>query len=146
MILKQTTNIKDLTLKNQNTEHKIQLQEMALKQQKDKFQTMQDKLESLTNTTQGRLITQDEKLTHLCEQATTGTFASIVKNANEKAIEHTTQEHHVKANVDVNERNEREKCNMNVMIRGLSKKGNETVFTLNASISNFLPNTLVCKM
>ncbi|MCO5586432.1 hypothetical protein L7F22_040372 [Adiantum nelumboides] len=112
---------------------------MAIKQQEDKLQTMQDKLESLTNTTQDRLITQDEKLTHICEQATSdvGTWANIVKNANGNAMEHIAQEHHVKADVDVNERNEREKRAMNVMIRGLSEKDNETVFTLNASISDF---------
>ncbi|MCO5574127.1 hypothetical protein L7F22_027906 [Adiantum nelumboides] len=138
-ILKQATDIKDLTLKNQSMEHKIQLQDMAIKQQEDKLQTMQDKLESLTNTTQDRLITQDEKLTHICEQATSdvGTWANIVKNANGNAMEHIAQEHHVKADVDVNERNEREKRAMNIMIRGLSEKDNETVFTLNASISDF---------
>ena len=60
--MRQSTELKELALKNQGLEHRLQLQDLKLQQQDEKISMLQSQIDNHNATTQEKLITQDEKI------------------------------------------------------------------------------------
>ncbi|MCO5594877.1 hypothetical protein L7F22_048912 [Adiantum nelumboides] len=139
MVMKQGEDIKNLALKNQELEHTIQIQNLKMQHQDEKIQALQDAFNKQVSNVQDALATHDEKLAHISDNATgnTTSWAHVVRST-PNAIPQT---HETYANVDDTEYNEREKCSMNIVIRGIPESDNEKILMLNAEVTDLLANT-----
>ena len=142
-VMRQSTKLKELALKNQGLEHRLQLQDLKLQQQDEKISMLQSQIDNHNATTQEKLITQDEKIKDMKSYAHVLEDGEI--NVNAYADEAKSTEH-VKINVGTAEQSERVKRSMNVMLGGLPKAKKETIMMLNARMSKFFDEHFVCKM
>lgn len=133
-VMRQSTKLKELALKNQGLEHRLQLQDLKLQQQDEKISMLQSQIDNHNATTQEKLITQDEKIKDMKSYAHVLEDGEI--NVNAYADEAKSTEH-VKTNVGTAEQSERVKRSMNVMLRGLPEAEKETIMMLNARMSEF---------
>ncbi|MCO5586881.1 hypothetical protein L7F22_040826 [Adiantum nelumboides] len=144
MMIRQSEDIKKLTLKDQELEHTIKVQDMKIMQQEEKFQTLKDTFNNQATTVQHTLITQEEKIAHLCEKTQqniphVNSWANVAKNgeANQHTIPHASNMY---MNVDEKEYHEREKRNMNIVVCGIPESDNEKVLTLNRDVTDVIAN------
>ena len=85
-IMKQSEELKTLALKNQELEHRIQVQDMHISHQKEQLQRLQEAFDKQTLITPNTLATHEEKITHINASPSrnvsgnVGSLANIVRN------------------------------------------------------------------
>ena len=142
-MMKQSEDIKNLALKNQELEHKLQIQDMKLLQQEEQLQVLKVALNTQTTKTADALATHDEKFTHMYEKSSQNVSGNVVSWAN--AVRNGQLN---PATTDINddmygneaetEYMEQEKRKINIVIRGVPEKDQEQVLTLNADITDII--------
>lgn len=168
LIMQQNAEIKQLALKNQELEHKIQLQETTFEskiqmqvlllesklqaqdtkasEQERKLQELQEAFNKQTNTTENTLASHNEKLTRFSERpmpnvmGNAATWANVVKNGQNSASSSTSKKEEMYAHEDEKEYYEMEKRKMNIVIRGVAEKDEEQVAALNTEINDIIAN------
>lgn len=143
-MMKQSEDIKNLALKNQALEHRIQMQDMKILQQEEQLQVLKDAFNSQTLTTQDTLATHGEKLTQICDKSQSvsghaGSWANIVRNG-QAILTPTDMNDDMYGNVVDTECIEQEKRKMNIVIRGVPETDTEQVLTLNTDITDIISN------
>ncbi|MCO5573277.1 hypothetical protein L7F22_027046 [Adiantum nelumboides] len=76
--MKQNNDIKNLALKNQELDHKLQMQDLRVRQQEEKLQELKETLDKQAATVQNTLATHDEKLMNVSENV--GSWKDILKS------------------------------------------------------------------
>lgn len=134
-IMKQNDDIKNLALKNQELEHKLQMQDLRVRHQEEKLQELKETLDKQATTVQNTLATQDEKLLNVSENV--GSWKDILKST---PVPQTPvpMNRDMYANEDDKECTEQEKRKMNIVIRGIPEPDNEKVITLNADVTDMI--------
>ena len=142
-MMKQSEEIKNLALKNQDLEHKLQLQDIRMLQQEKQLQELQEAFNKQTAKMQDTLASHDEKLTHIGDKPMTnvsghaGSYATTVRNGQAKLNTKCMNEE-MYDNEDETEYSEQEKRKMNIVIRGIQEIDKEQVLTLNADITDII--------
>ncbi|MCO5570396.1 hypothetical protein L7F22_024117 [Adiantum nelumboides] len=133
--MKQNDDIKNLALKNQELEHKLQMQDLRVRQQEEKLQELKETLDKQAATVQNTLATHDEKLMNVFENV--GSGKDILKS---KPMPQTLAPMNgdMYANEDDKEATEQEKRKMNIVIRCIPEPDNEKVLTLNADVTDMI--------
>lgn len=144
-VMKQSEDIKQMALKNQELEYKIQLQDMKILQQAEQLQLFKETLNNQTVITQDALATQDEKLTQICDRPPqnvsghVGSWANVVRNGQASLPTTGTNDEMYGNEVDT-EYIEQEKRKMNIVIRGVPETDEEQVLTLNTGVTDIISN------
>lgn len=144
-MMKQSEDIKNLALKNQELEHKIQIQDMKILQQEEQLQVLKEAFNNQTVTTQDALATHDEKLTQICERpprnvsGNVGPWANVVRNGQATLTTTGTNDEMYGSEAET-ECIEQEKRKMNLVIRGVPETDKEQVLTLNTDITDIISN------
>ena len=130
-------------MKNQELEHKLQLQDIRVLHQEKQIQELQEAFNKQTVKTQDTLAIHDEKITHMGERppknvsGSAGSWATVVRNG-QTNLTTTCMNEEMYRNEDETEYIEQEKRKMNIVIRGISETDNEQVLTLNANITDII--------
>lgn len=136
-MMKQSEEIKNLALKNQELEHKLQMQDLRIQHQEEQIQELRGALDKQAATVQDTLATHDEKIAQIHVPGNVGSWASIVKNGHtNSAITNTNDDMY--AIEDEKEYHELEKRKMNIVVRGITEKDTEQVLTLNTAITDII--------
>lgn len=144
-IMKQSEDIKNLALKNQELEHKNQTQDMKIMLLEEKIQMMQTAFDKKIVNVQDTLTVHDEKFAHMNEkvqlnvQKSGGSWANIVREGHSGP--HTTSVvDDMHESEEETEYHEQEKRKMNIVVRGINESDTEQVLTLNTSITDMISN------
>lgn len=168
LIMQQNAEIRQLALKNQELEHKFQLQattfeskiqmqvsifesklhaqETRASEQEKKMQELQEAFHKQTNTTQDTLASHNEKLTRISEKpmpqviGNAATWANLVKNGQNSASSSSSKKEDMYGHEDEKEYYEMEKRKMNIVVRGVAEKDKEPVTALNTEINDIIAN------
>lgn len=148
-LMKQSEDIKNLALQNQELEHKIHLQDLRITSQDNQIHDLQNALNTQTENTRNVLAKHDEKLDQIAEKTpqtlpgTAETWAEIISkkpaalNFNDTHMKDTLYGN-MYGHVDDTEHMEQEKRKMNMVIRGIPESETEQVLTLNADITDMI--------
>lgn len=139
-MMKQSEEIKNLALKNQELEHKIQMQDIRVRTQEEKIQELRGALDKQVATVQDILTTHDEKIAQINVSENVGSWKDIVKQVPMLQNIATPMNGDMYGNEDEKECNEQEKRKMNIVIRGIPESDNEKVITLNTDITEMISN------
>lgn len=133
-LMRQSEQISELALKNQELEHKLQMQDIKHEQQISKLQELLEKEKSKI---QEAMYTQTQEQ-HVQNVDDCGsTWANVVQNGNTAAnIMH--RQYEKLDNEENAEYKEMEKRKMNIVIRGIPEKEEESVLALQVEISNII--------
>lgn len=142
-ITKQSDEIKSLALKNQDLEHKHQMQNSKITMLEEQVQKLQATCDKQVVNLQDAMTIHEEKLTQMHEktqlnvQKTVGSWAQIARNGSTSS--HPTPIlHDIQDNEEIKEYNEKEKRKMNIVVRGMAESDNEQVITLNMGVTDMI--------
>lgn len=136
-VLQQAEEMKNLALKNQALEHRVHMQE-------EKIQNLQQELSNHRDATRGMLAAQEEMHTYTGGDAchdvgeSEAPYAAIVKKGIPKTPSHMPKMY---TSEDVTERQEKEKRQMNIVVRGIPEPENEKMLMLNSAITDVIADT-----
>ncbi|MCO5595418.1 hypothetical protein L7F22_049460 [Adiantum nelumboides] len=133
--MKQSDEIKDLALKNQELEHKLQMQDLRVRHQEEKMQELQGALDKHTTTMQDTLATHDEKIVQINVSENVCSWKDALTST--PMPQTSSMNRDMYANEDDKEYTEQEKRKMNIVIRGIPESDNE-VITLNTDITEMI--------
>lgn len=137
-MMKQSEEIKNLALKNQELEHKLQMQDMRVQHQEEQIQALRGALDKQAATVQDTLATHDEKIAQINVSENVGSWKDIVKHVPMLQNIAPPMNGDMYADEDEKECNEQEKRKMNIVVRGIPESDNETVITLNTDITDMI--------
>lgn len=137
-MMHQSEEIKQLALKNQELEHKLQMQDIQIRNHEGLIQELRGALDKQTVMVQDTLATHDEKIAQIHVPGNVGPWKSIVKHAPMPPNFVTPINGDMYVNEDEQECNEQEKRKMNIVIRGIPESDNEKVITLNTDVTDMI--------
>ncbi|MCO5582098.1 hypothetical protein L7F22_035988 [Adiantum nelumboides] len=142
-ITKQSDEIKNLALKNQDLEHKYQMQNLKITLLEEQVQKLQATCDKQMVNLQDAMTLHEEKLTQMHEktqlnvQQIVGSWGQIARNGS--AGSHPTSALNVIQDIEeIKEYNEKEKRKMNIVVRGMVESDKEQVATLNMEVTDML--------